>query len=163
MMIEVPKELNGFGVAVAAMVAAVTEARTRAKAKGGRAMDYAAVEGALGEAAARAEQEGHQAVPQALDVDRETVEIEGARYRRVGRESATYYTMAGPAVVERTLYREVGRRNAKVVDAVSLRSGVVADGWLPRTARAMAHEVQKATSREAEASARRDGAAAVLA
>jgi hypothetical protein len=29
----------------------------------------------------------------------------------------------------------------------------VADGWLPRTARAMAHDVQKASSREAEASA----------
>ena len=157
MMIEVPEELKDFGVAMAAMVEAVREARNRAGAKGGRSMDYAAVEGALGEAAARTEREGHQAVLQALDVDRETVEIEGARYRRVGRGPATYYTLAGPAVVDRSLYREVGRRNAKVVDAVSLRAGVVADGGLPRTARAMAHEVQKATSREAEASARETG------
>ena len=142
---------------MAAMVEAVTEARNRAGAKGGRSMDYAAVESTLGEAAARTEREGHRAVLQALDVDRETVEIEGARYRRVGRGPATDYTLAGPAVVERSLYREVGRRNAKVVDAVSLRAGVVGDGWLPRTARAMAHEVQKATSREAEASARETG------
>jgi hypothetical protein len=32
-----------------------------------------------------------------------------------------------------------------------MRAGVVGDGWLPRTARVMAHEVQKGTSREAEA------------
>jgi hypothetical protein len=51
-------------------------------------MDYAAVEGALGEAAARAEQEGHQAVLQALDVNRETLENRrdavSARGPRVG-------------------------------------------------------------------------------
>ena len=157
MMIEVPQELNGLGVAMMAMLTAVTEAKTLAGMKGGRAMDYTAVERALGAAAALTEREGHRAVLQALDVDQETVAVEGAQYRRVGRESATYYTMAGPTVVERALYREVGQRNAKVVDAVSLRAGVVADGWLPQTARAMAHEVQKATSREAEASARETG------
>ena len=36
---------------------------------------------------------------------------------------------------------------------MSLRAGVVGDGWLPHTARVMAHEVQKGTSREAEATA----------
>ena len=156
-MIEVPQELNGLGVAMAAMLAAVTEAKAQAAVKGGRAMDYAAVERALGAAAAQTEREGHRAVLQALDVDRKAVVIEGAQHRRVGRESATYYTMAGAVVVERALYREAGKRNAKVVDAVSLRAGVVADGWLPQTARAMAHEVQKATSREAEASAKETG------
>ena len=157
MMIEVPQELNGLGVAMKAMLAAVNEAKVQAAVKGGRAMDYAVVERALGAAAAQTEREGHRAVLQALDVDRKTVAIEGAQHRRVGRESATYYTMAGPVVVERALYREAGKRNAKVVDPVSLRAGVVADGWLPQTARAMAHEVQKATSREAEASARETG------
>ena len=90
-------------------------------------------------------------------MDRPAVEIGGARYARVGRSEASYYTLAGAVTVERALYREVGRRNAKVVDAVSLRAGVVEDGWLPRTARAMAHEVQKAPSREAEASDRETG------
>lgn len=156
-MIEVPKELKEVGVAAAALVALVAEASRRAGAKGGRALDYGEVESALGEAAARVERASHQAVLQALDVDREAVEIEGAKYRRVGRSPATYYTLAGAVVVERSLYREVGQRNAKVVDAVSLRAGVVAEGWLPRTARAMAHEVQKGTSREAEASARELG------
>jgi hypothetical protein len=40
------------------------------------------------------------------------------------------------------------------VDPVSLRAGVVEDGWLPHVARAMAHAVQPGPSREAEASAR---------
>jgi hypothetical protein len=44
-----------------------------------------------------------------------------------------------------------------VVDAVSLRAGVVADGWLPRTAQAMAHAVQQGTSREAVATAKEYG------
>jgi hypothetical protein len=39
------------------------------------------------------------------------------------RCEATYYTMAGPVVVERSHYREVGQRDAKVVDSVSLRAG----------------------------------------
>jgi hypothetical protein len=83
--------------------------------------------------------------------------IGGVLFSRVLRAAGTYHGMAGDVVVERSLYREVGKRNAKVVDPVSLRAGVVADGWLPQTARAMSHEVQKATSREAEASARETG------
>jgi hypothetical protein len=58
--------------------------------------------------------------------------------------------MAGPVRVERTLYRKVGERNGPTVDAISLRAGVVGDGWLPRTAAAMAWECQRAPSREAE-------------
>ena len=61
--------------------------------------------------------------------------------------------MAGEIRVERSIYRKDGERNGKVVDAVSLRAGVVADGWLPQTARAMAHHVQRGTAREAESSA----------
>jgi len=112
---------------------------------------------AIGEAAARIERAGHLAVLKSLDVDRPSVVIGGARFAKVGRCEATYYTLAGPVVVERSLYREVGRRNAKVVDPVSLRAGVVEHGWLPRTASAMAHQVQQATSREAEESARQLG------
>src|SRR5207247_5827648 len=62
---------------------------------------------------------------------------------------------------ERSLYRKSGERGgqpgAKVVDAVSVRAGVVGDGWLPHTARVMAHAMQQGTSREAEASAREFG------
>lgn len=52
--------------------------------------------------------------------------------------------------VMRSIYREPGQQNARVVDAVSLRAGVVADGWLPDTAQAMAFLLQQGTSREAE-------------
>lgn len=61
--------------------------------------------------------------------------------------------MAGPVSVLRSVYRRDSERNGKVVDAISLRAGVVADGWLPQTARAMAHYLQLGTAREAELSA----------
>jgi hypothetical protein len=59
--------------------------------------------------------------------------------------------------VERSLYRRDGERNGKTVDAISLRVGAVGEGWLPRTARAMAHQVQSGTSREAEKNLREAG------
>ena len=61
-----------------------------------------------------------------LDIDQPRVRIEGQEYRRVGRYEADYYTLAGPVRVTRTLYREQGQRNAKTVNAVSLRCGAVA-------------------------------------
>lgn len=155
MVIEVPEELKALGDAMVEALAAVTKAR--AGTKGGKAMDYGAVEMAMGEAVARIERAGHQLVLQSLDVDLPAVLIDGVRHARVGRCQATYYTLAGPVLVERSLYRPAGQRNAKVVDPVSLRAGVVEDGWLPRTARAMAHQVQQVTSREAEESARQLG------
>jgi len=53
--------------------------------------------------------------------------------------------------------RAWGQPGGRVLDPVSLRAGVVEDGWLPRAARAMAHAVQQGPSREAEASAREFG------
>ena len=155
MVIEVPEELKALRDAMVEAMAVVAKARSGTGA--GKAVDYGAIEVAIGEAAARVERAGHQAVLQSLDVDRPSVMIGGARFAKVGRCEATYYTLAGPVVVERSLYREVGQRNAKVVDPVSLRAGVVEDGWLPATASAMAHQVQMVTSREAEGSARRLG------
>jgi hypothetical protein len=38
----------------------------------------------------------------------------------------------------RTVYRKT-ERNGDTLDPVSVRAGVVADGWLPHTARAMVH------------------------
>jgi hypothetical protein len=155
MVIEVPQELKALGDAMVEALATVAKARGGTAA--GKALDYAAVEVAIGEAAAGIERAGHQLVLQSLDVDRPSVMVGGTRLAKVGRCESTYYTLAGAVVVERSLYREVGRRNAKVVDPVSLRAGVVADGWLPRTASAIAHQVQQVTFREAEASARQLG------
>jgi hypothetical protein len=151
-VIEIPDELKGVGEAVSAMVRQV-EATWRST-RGGRAVDYPKIEQQLAAGAAAIERASHQAVLQGLDVDHPHVVIDGQRYGRVGRYAADYYTMAGPVRVTRTLYREQGQRNAKTVNAVSLRCGAVGEGWLPGTAQAMAHHLQQGTSREAETTAR---------
>ncbi len=151
-VIEMPEELKGVGEAVQTMIRQV-EATWRSTG-GGRAVEYAAIEQQLATGAAAIERASHQAVLQGLDIDQPQVVIEGQRYTRVGRYEADYYTLAGSVRVTRTLYREQGQRNAKTVNAVSLRSGVVGEGWLPGTAQAMAHQLQQGTSREAETTAR---------
>jgi hypothetical protein len=159
MVIEVPEELTEVGKAMAEHLAALQG--TVARLGGGKAVDYAEVERAMSESAGRTEMAGHRAILQSLDIDVPAVVIGGVRYTRVGRCEAPYHTMVGSVSVERSLYRQSGERGGqpggRVVDAVSLRAGVVADGWLPRTARAMAHGVQQGTSREAEASAKELG------
>src|SRR2546425_10412661 len=108
------------------------------------------------ESAGRTDAAGSRAILQSLDIEVGAVMIGGVRYTRVGRCEAPYHTMVGSVSVERSLYRQSGERGGqpggRVVDPVSLRAGVE-DGWLPRTARAMAHAVQQGPSREAEASA----------
>ena len=130
---------------------------TLARAGGGKAVDYAAIERETSENYRKSENETHRIILQALDIDVPAVVIGGIRYHRVGRCEAPYHTMAGSVSIERSLYRRAGTRGgqpeAKVVDPVSLRTGAVGDGWLPHTARVMSHEVQKGTSREAEATA----------
>jgi len=159
MVIEVPEELTELGKAMAEQLAEVQ--RTMARQGGGKAVDYALVEQAVGEAAGRTEREAHRAILQSLDIDVPAVVIGKERYTRVGRCEDKYHTMAGSVSVERSLYRKSGERGGqpggKVVDAVSLRAGVAGDGWLPHTARVMAHAMQQGTSREAEASAREFG------
>ena len=157
--IEVPEELMGLAKAMTEQLSEVE--RTMARFGGGKAVDYAAVEKAVSESAARTEREAHRALLQSLDIDVAAVVIGKQLYTRVGRCEDKYHTMTGSVPVERSLYRQSGERGGqpggKVVDAVSLRAGVVGDGWLPHTARVMAHQMQQGTSREAEASAREFG------
>jgi hypothetical protein len=152
MVIEMPDELKGVGEAVREMLWQV-EAAWRST-RGGKALEYPEIERQLAAGAATIERASHQAVLQGLDIDQPRVRIGGKKYGRVGRYAAEYYTMAGPVVVERTLYREMGLRNAKTVNAVSLRCGAVGEVWLPGAAQAMAHQLQQGTSREAEATGR---------
>lgn len=137
---------------------ALQEAADRVVALGergsdGKAIDYAKIERDVAAAVANVERAAHHGLLAGLDVDAKRVVIGGEIYTRVERCEGAYHTMAGSIRVLRSLYRQKGKRNAKVVDAISLRAGVVADGWLPQTARAMAHQVQQTTAREAEASA----------
>lgn len=150
-VIEVSDQNKQLVLAVQQFIELVTEVQQRSI--GGKSIDYPKIERDIGAAAAAIEREAHRGLLASLDLDAEKVRIDGALHARVGRYEATYYTMAGPVVLERSLYRPVGERNAKVVDVISVRAGVVADGWLPQTARAMAHHVQRGTAREAEASA----------
>lgn len=155
MLIRIPEELKGLGEAFQEILSRVQEKVSATG--GGRAIDYARVESEIAGDASKVERAAHATILQALDVDVPVVTIGGVRYYRVGRCEASYHTLAGSVPVERSLYRRSGTRGgqpeAKVVDPVSLRAGVVGDGWLPQTARAMAHEMQQGTSREAAASA----------
>lgn len=151
MVIEVSDEHKEVVKAVERLVATVT--RMGDRGAGGRAIDYAAVEREVGEAIAEVERAAHQGILRRLDIDAPRIMVAGGSHTKVGRYEQTYYTMAGPVIVERSVYRRDGARNAKVVDVISLRAGVVEDGWLPQTARAMAHHVQRGTAREAEACA----------
>ena len=125
--------------------------RTLGRLGGGKSVDYAEVEREVSEKADKIDRAAHRAILQSLDIDVPAVVIGGVRYNRVGRCEGQYHTLTGSVSVVRSLYRRAGTRGgqaeAKVVDAVSLRAGVLGDGWLPRTARVMAHEVQKGTSR----------------
>ena len=152
---DVPEALTKVWEAMATTLADLKA--TIARTGDGKAIDYGAVEATIAEDAGRVERTSHQAILQALDIDVPAVIIGGVRYLRVGRCEAPYHTLAGSVSVERSLYRRTGTRGGtpegRVVDPVSLRAGVVGDGWLPHTARAMAHAGQQGTSREAEAMA----------
>jgi len=159
MVIEVPEQFVEVGKAMAEHLALLQ--RTADRLGGGKAVDYAAVEAAIAEGASQMELAGHGAILKSLDIDVPAVVIGGIRYTQVGRCEGAYHTLAGSVAVERSLYRQSGTRGGqpegRVVDAVSLRAGVVGEGWLPQTARAMSHAVQQGTSREAEATARELG------
>lgn len=147
-LVEVPE---GLAEAVKRFVREVEE--TAPSADGGRAVDFAKYEDAVGESAAKLEREALRRVLQRFDINSRRVVIGGKAHTQVGRYEGTYKTKAGPVTVLRSLYREDRRRNAKTVDAVSVRVGAVEDGWLPGTARAMSFLLQNGTSREAEAAA----------
>ena len=155
MVIEVAEQFVEVGKAMAEHLAMLQ--RTVDRLGGGKAVDYAAVEAAIAEGASRTELAAHRAILKSLDMDVPAVVIGGVRYTRVGRCEGAYHTMVGSVSVERSLYRQSGQRGGqpggRVVDAVSLRAGVVGDGWLPQTARAMSYAVQQGTSREAEKTA----------
>lgn len=148
---DVPEALTKVWEAMAATLEDLKG--TLARTGGGKAVDYGAVEDAIGADARQVERASHQAILQTLDIDVPAVIIGGVRYLRVGRCEGPYHTLAGSVSVERSLYRRTGTRGGtpagRVVDPVSLRVGVVGDGWLPHTARAMAHAGQQGTSREA--------------
>lgn len=116
-------------------------------------LDYVAVERVVAEQCGRLERAAHHDTLAAMDLTDPWVRIDGEVYRRVLRRPETYYTQAGPVVVVRNLFRAESNRNGKAVDPIAARVGMVGDGWLPGTAKAMAFLLQQGTAREAAASA----------
>ncbi len=146
-VIDLGEELKSLGDAIVGCVDAIKASMELGL--GGKAIDCAQIEGSIATAAARVEREGMRGILARLDVDAQQVSIGGKRYSRVGRSPGAYHTLAGTVSVERSLYREVGVRNGPTVDTIALRTGAVGRGWLPRTARAIAHMMALGTSRDA--------------
>jgi hypothetical protein len=154
-VIEIPEKFNSLAEAIPAFVSQVVSSAP--VSTGGRAVDYGGFEQALSEATAQLERSVHHDALRSLDIDADYAMISGKRHTRVGRYTATYYSHAGPVPVERSIFRPDGERNAKTVDPISLRAGVIGAGWLPWAAQAMAFSLQKGTSREAEQAAKHCG------
>jgi hypothetical protein len=150
-VIEVPATMTKLAEAVTAVVKLVEGQVARGAASGPSAYDE--FEQALTEGVAAIERAAHEPALAALDIDAPAVTVDGRTYRRVLRSPGDYHSRAGNVSVMRTLYRAAGHREAPAIDLISLRAGVIADGWLPGTARQMAHLLQQGTSREAEATA----------
>lgn len=155
-VVEVPVTCKSMVEPIEQLLAVVV-GRAKSARHGSEAVDYAAMEREIAELTAAVERAAHECTLAALEVDAPRVEIGGELYARVGHGNGSYYTLAGPVEKRRALYRELGCGNAAVVDAISLRAGVIGDGWLPHTARAMAHELQKDTSRAAKQTAQETG------
>jgi hypothetical protein len=152
MTVRIPASMSKLAETVASLVELVEAQVARGTASGPSAYD--AFEEAVAEKVAEIERAAHEPALSALDIDAPGVTVDGVAYRRVLRSPASYYTRAGAVSIPRTLYREAGNREARAIDLVSLRAGVVEDGWLPTTAKQMAFLLQQGTSREAEASTR---------
>ena len=146
-LIEIPEKLKFLAGPIRHLVAGAEQAMQQAG--DGRSCDYDLLEAQIADDVAAVERATHQTILGSLDVDAPAVRIGGKRFLRVGHGPGDYHCMAGSVSVPRTLYREQGVRNGPTVDPVSLRAGVLGDGWLPRTAQAMAHDIQQGTSREA--------------
>ncbi|MCC6337487.1 MAG: ISKra4 family transposase [Myxococcales bacterium] len=150
--IEIPERLAEFGEAMEKALRELERFEALAAKEDGAA-DFAAFSRALGEHLDEAQLAAKRRALQGLDLDVPRILIDGKAYARVGRYDAEYFAKEGPVTVTRSLYRECGARNARTVDAVSLRSGAL-NGWLPEAAKPAAFLLQQGTSREAEATAR---------
>ena len=151
-VVEVPARFKRLVQALRALVDTTTKLETQTRH--GRAVDMADIEGVLAAAAADAERAMLGELLSLLDVDAPRVMIGGRKHARAGRYPMTYYGMAGPVVVDRSIYRALGDRNGPTVDPIALRAGLIEGAWLPATACAIAQRIAIGTSREAEAISR---------
>lgn len=151
--LHIPAELKDLVPAIRAFVSSIQTHIKRAE--GGKSVDYAKVEEAVAQAAGEIERVGHGVILGSLNTEAKKIKFTGVLWVLVATGIAQeYMTRTGPVVVARSLYREVGERKGPTIDPVSVRAGVVGEGWLPGVAKEMAYEIQKGPSREAEKTAR---------
>lgn len=131
--------------------------RNERMARGEEPVDWRSVSAELEAVMREGEAQVTRRMLQSYDERARVIEVDGKKYRRVGRYEGTYYTKAGPVTVMRTLYRDAAVRNDKTVDAISLKLGCVEDGWLPEAADAMGHLLQAMPGAEAERLAKKLG------
>ena len=153
-VVEVPLNLKPLADAFEEVLSKVQSAMKLGR--GGSAVAYDRVEGELEKASAAVECAAHASMLRSLEIEAPRISIRGMTYNRIGRSEGVYYSTAGPVRIERMLYRAVGR-GGNVIDPIALRIGAVADRWLPKTARAIAHLMQQGTAREAESTSREIG------
>ena len=151
-VVAIPAHLKPLVAPIQKLLRAVEKQMAQLCRDGG-AVDYGEIERLYGEQIAAVESAAHECTLAALATDAVRIEVHGHAYVRVAEGNGTYYTMTGPVEIRRGLYRKVGEHNGKVIDVIALRAGAVGDGWLPRTAAAMAHYHQLSTSREAQKAA----------
>lgn len=151
-VIQVPAELKSLADPLEQLIATIGEQIMQAGPR--NAIDYSKVEAEIASATGAIERAAHSEVLSRLDVDAPRVTIGGKAFTRTGRFPGTYHTRCGDVVLERSTYRELGKRNAETVDAISLRAATYGSGWLPRAAASIAFLLQQGTCREAQATAR---------
>jgi len=149
--ISVASHFEALGHAFVALLQRLDE--EMANDSDGAAVDYAAVEESVADGLSALERAAHESLLKRLDIDVPSIRIWGDEYRRIGQFEGEYHCLSGTIRLMRTVYRKK-TRNGETLDPVSVRAGVVGEGWLPRTARAMAHLLAQGTSREAEDTAK---------
>lgn len=151
-LIRVPADLKNLAEA---MLSTVTSVQDRLRqSQGGKSVDYSKVEIEVAEEVAKIERAAHGAILRGLNCTAPRITVQGDPWYLVAVDiEQEYRTRVGPVVVARSLYRKAGEHNGPTIDPVSLRAGVLGDGWLPNVAKEMAFELQKGTSREAQRSA----------
>ena len=151
-LIRVPAELKIVIPAISGLLELVQ--KQLAETGGGKSIEYSKVEQDMARAAGEVERLAHGVILASFNTEAKGIRYEGETWSRVAMGvEQEYKTRTGPVVVARSLYRREGDRLGPTMDPVSVRAGVVGDGWLPGVAKEMAFELQKSTSREAALSA----------
>lgn len=155
-VVAIPAALKSLAEPISNLVDAAKACVERLR-RDGRAIDYAAIEREVAKLTGAIETNWHRCALEAMTRDDQRIEVSGQVHTRVSEGVGTYYSRTGPIEIHRGLYRRVGERNGPTVDVLALRIGAIGGAWLPATAKAMAHELQRGTSREAELAAAQNG------